>query len=79
MLENRNPAGLLGAWVGGLAVVGLIYWFSRRAPAFEDLLIPIYWIVGVILVAFTAKWLRTRSSLDRRGDDRRRSSRRESP
>ena len=58
-------------------LVGATYWFSRRAPAFEDLLIPVYWIVGIILVAFTIKWLRTRSFKDRRGEDRRRASRRE--
>lgn len=58
-------------------LVGVTYWFSKRAPAFEDLLIPVYWIVGIILVAFTIKWLRTRSFKDRRGEDRRRASRRE--
>jgi hypothetical protein len=77
MLKGRNPAGLIGSWIGGLALVGLIYWFSKRAPAFEDLLTPIYWIIGVILVAATVRWLRTRNSPDRRGDDRRRTSRRE--
>lgn len=79
MLERRNPAGLIGAWIGGLLVAGVIYWFSRRAPAFEDLLNPIYWIIGVILVAFTIKWVRTRNAQDRRGDDRRRASRRDFP
>ena len=76
MLEKRNARGLLGSWIGGLLLVGLTYWFSRRAPAFEDLVKPVYWIVGVILIAFTAKWMRTRSH-DRRGKDRRRASRRE--
>ncbi len=77
MLQGRKPSGLIGSWIGGLLLTALIYWFSKRAPAFEDLLIPVYWIIGVILVAFTVKWLRTRNSLDRRGDDRRRTSRRE--
>lgn len=77
MLKTRNPSGLIGSWAGGLLLVALIYWFSKRAPAFEDLLTPIYWIIGVILVAFTVKWLRTRHSPDRRGDDRRRTSRRD--
>jgi hypothetical protein len=77
VLKGRNPSGLFGSWAGGLLLAGLIYWFSRRAPAFEDLLTPIYWIIGVILVAFTIKWIRTRSSQDRRAKDRRRTSRRE--
>ncbi|MBA2688366.1 MAG: hypothetical protein H0U64_09725 [Gemmatimonadaceae bacterium] len=77
MLQQRNPSGLIGSWIGGLALSALIFWFSKRAPAFEDLLAPIYWIVGIILVAFTLKWVRTRNPQDRRGDDRRRTSRRE--
>jgi uncharacterized membrane protein YbhN (UPF0104 family) len=77
MLQDRSPKGLIGSWIGGLLLGGLTYWFSRHAPAFEDLLQPVYWIIGVILIAFTAKWARTRSRVDRRGDDRRRTSRRE--
>lgn len=77
MIEGRSPRGLIGSWIGGLLLASLTFWFSRRAPAFEDLLTPIYWIIGVILVAFTLKWMRTRSVDDRRGDDRRKASRRE--
>lgn len=76
MLQGRSPNGLIGSWIGGILLGAVTYWFSRKAPAFEDLLTPVYWIIGVILVAFTIKWVRTRSS-DRRGDDRRRTSRRE--
>lgn len=76
MLSQRNPAGLIGSWIGGIALSALIYWFSKRAPAFEDLLTPAYWIIGIILLAFTIKWVRSRNSPDRRGDDRRRTSRR---
>lgn len=74
---QRNPSRLVGSWIGGLALAAVIFWFSRRAPAFEDLLNPVYWIIGIILVAATVKWFRTRNALDRRGDDRRRTSRRE--
>jgi uncharacterized membrane protein YbhN (UPF0104 family) len=77
MLQGRNPRGLIGSWIGGLLLVAVTYWFAHRAPAFEDLVQPVYWIVGIILVAFTAKWARTRSRKDRRHDDRRRTSRRE--
>jgi hypothetical protein len=77
MLRGRNPTGLIGSWVGGLLLAGITYWFSKRAPAFEDLLTPVYWIVAIILIAFTIKWLRTRHSPDRRGDDRRRTARRD--
>ena len=77
MLKGRNPARLLGSWLGGILLVALVYWFSKRAPAFEDLLTPVYGIIGVILLAATIKWLRTRHSPDRRGDDRRRTSRRD--
>ncbi len=76
-LQQRNPSGLIGSWIGGAALTALIFWFSKRAPAFEDLLTPVYWIVGVILVAFTLKWFRTRKTPDRRDHDRRRASRRE--
>lgn len=77
MLTERNPGGIIGAWAGGLLLTGSMYWFSLRFPAFEDLLYPLYWIVGIILVVFTVKWLRRRRAQDRRGDDRRKSSRRD--
>lgn len=77
MLQGRNPRGLIGAWLGGLLLVALTFWFSRRAPAFEELVQPVYWIVGVILVAFTGKWARSRKHRDRRTIDRRKSARRE--
>ena len=77
MVKRRNPAALLGWWAGAIILIGLIYWISRSAPAFEDLLTPIYWIIAIILVAATIKWFRTRSAIDRRGDDRRRTSRRD--
>ena len=77
MLQGRSPKGLIGSWIGGLLLVALTYWFARHAPAFEDLVQPVYWIVGIILVAFTAKWARTRTMRDRRQDDRRRTARRD--
>lgn len=77
MVNRRNLKALIGSWIGGLVLCSLVFWFSRQAPAFEDLLTPVYWIVGIILVAFTARWIRSRTNPDRRAEDRRRNARRD--
>lgn len=77
MLNHRKLNALAGSWIGGLVLCGLVFWFSRQAPAFEELVNPVYWIVGIILVAFTGRWVRSRTHPDRRAEDRRRNSRRD--
>jgi hypothetical protein len=76
MLHSRNPNALIGTWIGGLLFCAIVFWFSHRAPAFEDLLTPVYWIVGIILIAYTTRWIRSRTHPDRRAEDRRRAARR---
>jgi hypothetical protein len=50
---------------------------QHRAPAFEDLLQPVYWISGVLLVLVTFKWVRGRKEKERREIERRQQARRE--
>ena len=73
---RRRPGGLLWYWALGLALAGLIYGIVHTIPAFADLLAPVYWLIGIALVALTARWFRPRAA-ERRHGERRESDRRD--
>jgi len=73
---SRKFAPLVAVWVGALVVVGLIYWFERTMPAFDEVVAPVYAVVALLLVAFTWRWIRARGKGERRNLDRRRTDRR---
>ena len=73
---RRRFAPLIAAWVFALIVAGLLYWIETIYPAFHEVLVPLYWIVGVLIVLATWRWVRTRGKRDRRGKDRRLGDRR---
>lgn len=68
---RRRFAPLIAAWVLALIVAGLLYWIETVYPAFHEVLAPLYWIVGALIVFTTWRWVRTRGKGDRRGKDRR--------
>jgi hypothetical protein len=61
----------------GLAAAGLVFWITWKLPALDDLLRPVYWIIGILLAVFTIRWFRPRVGSRRRGD-RRKADRRDS-
>jgi hypothetical protein len=73
---SRHFAPLIGAWVAAIVVVGLIYWFERAMPAFDEVVAPLYAVTALLLAAFTWRWIRTRGKGERRNRDRRRTDRR---
>lgn len=73
---RRRFAPLIAAWVVALIVAGLLYWIEVSFPAFHDILIPLYWIVGALITLATWRWFRARERGNRRGKDRRRADRR---
>jgi len=77
MIYGRRPRQLLVVWGSSLLVIGLIYWLDISAPALHDLLVPFYYVVGFLTLFLTWRWLRARSKKDRRGEDRRRTDRRD--
>jgi membrane protein implicated in regulation of membrane protease activity len=77
MIYGRRPRQLLVVWGSTLLVIGLIFWLDISAPAMHDLLVPFYYVVGFLTLLLTWRWLRARSKKDRRGQDRRRSDRRD--
>lgn len=76
MIYGRRPRQLIVVWVVTLALISLLFWFETSAPAFHELVLPFYWIILGVAVAFTWRWFRSRSRKDRRGGDRRRTDRR---
>lgn len=77
MIYGRRPRQLLVVWGVSLLAIGLIYWLEYSAPALHELLQPFYWIILALAAYLTWRWLRARSRKDRRGDDRRRTDRRD--
>jgi hypothetical protein len=77
---TRRFAPVITAWAIALSVVGLIYWFEKSMPAFHEVVVPLYWIIAILLVFGTWRWVRTRGKQehDRRTTDRRQADRRES-
>ncbi|MDQ6717959.1 MAG: hypothetical protein M3Z17_06390 [Gemmatimonadota bacterium] len=77
VIYGRSIRHLVTVWIVTVASLALLHFFEASAPAFHELLIPFYWIIIAVAVVLTWRWLRSRSSTDRRRKDRRRSSRRE--
>jgi hypothetical protein len=55
----------------GLAFAGLLFWITFKIPALSDLLRPGYWVIAILLAAFTIRWFRPRTGSRRRGERRR--------
>ena len=77
MLYGRRSRQLLVVWGVAILLAALVFWLEFSAPAVHDLVVPIYWIIGMAAVFLTWRWLRSRSKKDRRNGDRRRASRRD--
>jgi membrane protein implicated in regulation of membrane protease activity len=77
MIYGRRPRQLFVVWGASLGSIALIYWLEVSAPALHELLQPFYWIILAVAFYLTWRWLRARSRKDRRGDDRRRTDRRD--
>ena len=77
MIYGRRPRQLFVVWGTSMVAIALIYWLEYTAPALHELVVPFYWIILAIATYLTWRWLRSRSRKDRRGEDRRRASRRE--
>lgn len=77
MIYGRRPRQLFIVWGTSVGAIALIYWLEYSAPALHELVMPFYWIILAIATYLTWRWLRARSRKDRRGEDRRRGSRRE--
>ena len=74
---DRRFAPLIVVWIVALVIAGLVYWFERAMPAFDDVVKPIYGITAALAAFFTWRWIRTRGIGDRRHHpDRRRTDRR---
>ena len=73
---GRGLRQLFVAWGVALAVILGLYRVEVVIPALHDMIFPLYWIIVGITAFVTLRWLRARSRKDRRGGDRRRSSRR---
>ncbi len=48
-------------------------------PAMAGIIMPFYWIIGMVAAVVTWRWFRARTEKDRRGTDRRQEARRDDP
>ena len=77
MIYGRRPRQMVVVWGVSLGAILIIHWFEVNAPAFHFLLLPFYWIILAVAFFLTWRWLRARSTKDRRSGDRRRADRRD--
>lgn len=77
MNYGRSIRQLVIVWTVIVAGMFALWFFETSAPAFHELLIPFYWILLAIGILFTWRWLKSRNKTDRRGNDRRKTPRRD--
>ncbi len=75
-LRGRRPGPLLSALAGVIIVAGLVFLLDQWAPVLHDVLVPIYWLIGLIAFTVILRWIRGRRG-KRRTADRRQSERRD--
>ena len=76
MFYGRGVRQLLLIWGVSLLILLGLYRIEVVIPALHDMLVPVYLIVFGITAFMTLRWLRARSTRDRRGSDRRKAERR---
>lgn len=76
MFYGRGVRQLLLVWGVSLLIVLGLYRVEVVIPALHDMIVPLYWIVAGVTAFLTLRWLRARSTGDRRDSDRRKAARR---
>jgi len=76
MFYGRGLRQLFIAWGVAFVLMLGLYRIEVVIPALHDMIVPVYWIIVGATAFVTLRWLRARSPKDRRGEDRRRKSRR---
>lgn len=76
MYYGRGVRQLVVVWGVSLVLLLGLYRIEVVIPALHDMIVPLYWIVFGITAFMTLRWLRARSTADRRGGDRRKAPRR---
>jgi hypothetical protein len=75
-LHGRHAGPLLAVWVAGLLFAALLVWVHVSQPALDDILPPLYVLVGLILGWSTVRWFFARRRVrERRRTDRRHANR----
>jgi hypothetical protein len=76
MFYGRGLRQLFISWGVALLLILGLYRIEVAIPALHDMIVPVYWVIAGITAFISLRWLRARSTKDRRGEDRRRKSRR---
>ena len=77
MFYGRGLRQLFVAWGVALVLMLGLYRIEVVIPALHDMIVPVYWIIVGLTAFMTLRWLRARSPMDRRAEDRRRKPRRQ--
>ena len=76
MFYGRGLRQLFVVWGVSLVLIAGLYKVELTIPALHDMIVPLYWVILGFTAFMTLRWLRARSTSDRRGADRRRTDRR---
>jgi len=71
LLHGRALGPLLGPWLGCLVATALVFIFEYEMPAFHEFVKVFYFVIAVVFVIATARYLRPRAKGNRRMKERR--------
>ena len=72
IFKGRRLGPLVGPWISSIIFAALAFYVGKTIPALREVTGLVYFMLVVLVVIVTGRWLRSRSG-DRRNSDRRKS------
>lgn len=70
VFKGRRLSPLVGPWISSALIAGAVFYMETTIPALAEVAGLIYFVLLIIIVITTGRWLRVRTR-DRRSTDRR--------
>lgn len=70
-LHGRALGPLLGPWLGCLIATTLVFVFEYEMPAFHEFVKVFYFVIAIVFVIATGRYIRPRAKGNRRTKERR--------
>jgi hypothetical protein len=71
LFHGRGLGPLLGPWLGCLIATALVFVFEYEMPAFHEFVKIFYFVIAVVFIIATARYMRPRGTGNRRTGERR--------
>lgn len=70
VFKGRRLAPIVGPWISSVTIAGAVFYMETTIPALGEVAGLIYFVLVIVIVITTGRWLRVRVG-DRRSGDRR--------